>query len=81
MLNDNDGYDDNHDDADKYNNNDNDHDDDKDDDDDDDESGGEDDNLFTRSLYARHLPVYHIVSLLVASTLHHRVNQHWLTKI
>ena len=78
MLNDNDGYDDNHDDADKYNNNDNDHDDDNDDDD---GSGGEDDNLFTRSLYARHLPVYHIVTLLVASTLHHRVNQHWLTKI
>ena len=80
MLNDNDGYDDNHDDADKYNNNDNDHDDDNVDDDDD-SSGGEDDNPFTRSLYARHPLVYHIVTLLVASTLHHRVNQHWLTKI
>ena len=79
MPNDTDGYDDNHDDADKYNNNDNDHDDDNVDDDD--SSGGEDDNPFTRSLYARHLPVYHIVTLLVARALHHRVNQHWLTKI
>ena len=58
MLNDNDGYDDNHDGADKYDKNDNDHDDDNDDDD---GSGGEDDNLFTRSSSARHLPLCSIV--------------------
>ena len=69
MLYDNDGYDDDDDDADEYDDND-DNDDDDNDDDDDDDHGGDDFSCRT-----------HRDALPVASTLQHRVNRHWLTKV
>ena len=82
MLYDNDGYDDDDDDADEYDVNDDNDDDDNDDDDDDDDGGGDDNApFFALVICSPSSCRTHRDALPVASTLQHRVNRHWLTKV